>query len=237
MEYKLEKSSRLLVHLNQRGFTIEDKRDLDEIKYELALEISEWLLNQFGIEQTHSQSQKFEYAIVNICLYLKQWFVEIGCREIFDVNDILKPEGYRWREFLSSFIHFIKFVDETDKNEEELHKCEKELNEKKFQVEKASKAIENMFDSNEEFELDEKEIALSEQLPALENQFNSLNGSKTRLDTDLSLTLDKNKSLGEDLHAKQKELQELRIQIVRSPEKIAKMQEMTKRECEEVSKK
>jgi chromosome segregation ATPase len=124
----------------------------------------------------------------------------------------------------------MKFVDETDKNEEELHKYEKELNEKKFQIEKASKTNENMFEPNEDFLLDEKEVALGEQLPVLENQFNTLNGSKTRLDTDLSLVLEKNQSLSEDLLAKQKELEELRIQIVRSPEKIAKMQEMAKKE-------
>jgi hypothetical protein len=72
MEYKLEKSNRLVVILNQRGFNIASKRDIDEITFEIAREFSELLLSKFGIEQTHSQQQKFDFEIVNICLYLKQ---------------------------------------------------------------------------------------------------------------------------------------------------------------------
>lgn len=72
MEYKLEKSNRLVVILNQRGFNITSKRDIDEITFEIAREFSELLLSKFGIEQTHSQMQKFDFEIVNICLYLKQ---------------------------------------------------------------------------------------------------------------------------------------------------------------------
>jgi len=97
----------------------------------------------------------------------------------------------RWKEFLSAFLHFMKFVDQTDKNEEELRIYENELVEVKIKHDKAQQGIEDINNSNEEFELDEKEIALNEQLPAIQKQFNSLKSSKSRLETETHMASEK----------------------------------------------
>mmetsp|Transcript_6910 Transcript_6910/g.6066 ORF Transcript_6910/g.6066 Transcript_6910/m.6066 type:complete len:123 (+) Transcript_6910:344-712(+) len=122
----------------------------------------------------------------------------------------------------------MKFVDETDKKEIELRNLELKLKEKKEEVCKVERIIDN--DNTEEFELDEKEIALNEQLPAIDKQFNSLKASKSRLETETEMAHNKNKGLQEDLSTFQQDLEQWRIQIVRSPEKIAIMQEDAKNE-------
>ena len=48
--YPLLKTPNIFVQLQQRGFkSIEDKKELEEVTYEVALDLSEWILSQFGI--------------------------------------------------------------------------------------------------------------------------------------------------------------------------------------------
>lgn len=193
-------------------------------------------------QEKHLNPDKFhykrgEYTITNSVLMLKQCFIEIGCRDIFDINDIMYPEWIRWREFLSAFIHFMKFVDETDQNEEELRLLEQQLEEKQFQVDKATQNLEAVMDSNEEFELDELEITLTDQMPTIMNQYKTLQSTHRNYEEDIKEISQKADSLKEELSLLKQELEQWRMQVVRSPEKIAQMKTTAKIECEEVMKK
>lgn len=136
------------------------------------------------------------------------------------MNDVLNPTWMRWREFLCAFLHFVRFVDQTDENEDELRNLKKELSGKKVEFAKIMESFENPNESDEEFVLDEKEISLNETLPVIQNQYNSLINSKSLLETETTTSSEKLKQLQEELNSLQQELEQWKVQVVKSPGKI-----------------
>ncbi|CAI2364896.1 unnamed protein product [Moneuplotes crassus] len=229
------KTHKIIGLLNKRGFTsIQDKAELEDINTDIAQELAEWMLYSFGQDPNKFKNQNYDCSLVTIILLLKQCFIEINCKEIFDVNDILNPNWIRWREFICSFLHFSKFVDQTDKNEEELQTLKDELQMKKQHCLSLRKEVEALDESNEEFVLDEKEISLSDQLPVIESQHKSLESSKERLEAENERLSDKIRALQTKYSDLSMQLDQLKSQIVRSPEKIAKMEQEAKDEYEQI---
>ena len=163
--------------------------------------------------------------------------IEIEWKDIFDVSDVLNPDWTRWREFLSSFLHFIKFGEDTFKSEQELREIEEQEQEARFIFDKTSANLNNLLDSNEEFELDEKEIVLSEEIPNLKIEYEKLSFDKREQEEILAKIEDTLSRLYQESSTLKREMDQWKVQIVRSPEKIKQTQEQVKFEWEAVSKK
>ena len=167
---------------------------------------------------------------------MKQLMVEIDCKDIFDVSDLLNPDWTRWREFLSAFLHWVNFAEITYQNEQELRDLEEGKNRALFQYERTYASYNSLIDSNEEFELDEKEIVLKEEIPQLNSEFEILSRDKRVKEEELQeieSTLSNLSQLSIEL---KRELDQWRVQIVRSPEKIKQTQEKIKNDWEVVTK-
>lgn len=101
MDFKIFKTHKIIGLLHTRGFTtIQEKSELEDITTELAQELAEWMLYSFGQDPTKHPREEFDSSLVTIILLLKQCFIEINCKEIFDVDDILHPTWIKWREFI-----------------------------------------------------------------------------------------------------------------------------------------
>ena len=73
MEYSLHKTHKIIAMLQQRGFTtIQEKKELEDITHELALELSEWMLYIFGQDPSKYPNDEYDSSLVTIILLLKQ---------------------------------------------------------------------------------------------------------------------------------------------------------------------
>jgi chromosome segregation ATPase len=128
----------------------------------------------------------------------------------------------------------MSFIAETDQNEEELRQLEEQELEAKFRLEKASKQLHDFQESGQEFELDEREVSVKDKMPTLRQQHQQLTIQKGQIEQNLEYTTQTLDTLTNELNSLKQEMESWKIQIVKSPEKIKKTQEITKLECQQV---
>ena len=137
-------------------------------------------------------------------------------------------------------------------NSEILNNMNKKLN---LSSKKLANKLQEFKDSGEEFELDEKEISINEKMPSLQQQYEQLCFQKAQVEGTFTIKFHfkpkpKSKSqifidnlkltdneLAEnlsELNSLKQEMENWKIQIVKSPEKIKKKQESARIQCEEV---